>query len=131
MKNNIIETQLNGDKIVTKENFKKIRTYESGRPLGIDDKPLFGLLEIEKTNFKLIMFHKDEINLIYKMSDESSFKSPRLTLIDQNKSFNKLKYYSYGFECPDINNLNTKEQREEVYNILLNQFQERLKEWLK
>jgi len=42
----------------------------------------------------------------------------------------ELKYYTWGFECPDINNLITKEQKDEIYNKILNSFQEQLKEWI-
>ncbi len=42
----------------------------------------------------------------------------------------ELKFYTYGFECPDISKINTKEQKDNVYNKLLNQFQRQLKEWI-
>lgn len=47
---------------------------------------------------------------------------------DKNETY-ELKYYTYGFECPDINKINA-EQKEEVYNKILKQFEQQLKEWL-
>jgi len=41
-----------------------------------------------------------------------------------------MEYYKYGFECPDISKLNTIEQKNEVFNKLLNQFEKELKEWV-
>lgn len=49
-------------------------------------------------------------------------------LKDNNQ--NELQYYTYGFNSPNINELNTKEQKDNVYNKLLNQFKEELKEWI-
>lgn len=42
----------------------------------------------------------------------------------------EIKYYTYGFECPDISKLKNNKQKDEVYNKLLNQFEQQLKEWI-
>lgn len=39
----------------------------------------------------------------------------------------KIKYYEYGFECPDISKVKNKNK---LYNDIMNTFEEQLKEWI-
>ncbi len=48
---------------------KTSRTYESGRKKKIGDYVVFGLLELDENNAKLIQFHPDELGTTYKLSD--------------------------------------------------------------
>lgn len=40
------------------------------------------------------------------------------------------KRYTYVFECPNISKLRLKWEKDEIYNKVLDQFQEQLKDWI-
>lgn len=47
-----------------------------------------------------------------------------------DKGLEELNYYTYGFDCPDISKLNTKEDKDELFNKILNKFEKQLREWI-
>ncbi len=49
---------------------------------------------------------------------------------DEDYENPELKYYTYGFECSDIEKINIKQEKDNIYNKLLNQFESQLKEWI-
>lgn len=58
------------------------------------------------------------------------FEYKILKMWNENNIKPKLETYTYGFNCPDISKIKTKEQKEEVYNILIEEFQYKLNDWL-
>ncbi|PCI28432.1 hypothetical protein COB55_03865 [Candidatus Wolfebacteria bacterium] len=70
----------------------------------------------------------NEFKRIDKSADE--FFKIAHNIIDTVKHINKepeIKIYMYGFECPDISKVKNKEK---LYNKIMEQFSEQLKEWL-
>ena len=59
------------DEQVTNTPILSTKTYESGRLIKEDDKPLWGALITYKdkymTHYKVILYHKDEIGVVYEI----------------------------------------------------------------
>lgn len=83
---------------------------------------------VHNINNKKISFYVTNPNIDVEAEFCASYVKDYIQKIKDKQQ--EIKYYTYGFECPDVKYLKSKEQKNNIYNKLLNQFEEQLKKWI-
>ncbi len=130
------------EKLIIQNSRNDLEAKESLKLLWKQASEEYKFRNVEKTKNGLkvnwdIKYLEDKLKVLheYPHTIESVFRLKNMlsTLRDAQLVINhkpELKFYTYGFECPNISKLKTKEQKDNVYNKLLNQFEQQLKEWI-